>query len=298
MSRIHQALKRAETERTLQSDVAGGAIQDVHVEEMPAIPPLGAIGAFPTPEGRTREFLRFDDLWNHCSAPGWKCDHNLNVFANPAFGPGVKEQFRTLRSRLYQLRDKQPLHTVLVTSSLPAEGKTFLASNMAQSLARQQGCKVLLVDADLRRPGLHHVFGAPCSPGLAGYLKGEADETAVVQRGLPEYLCLIPAGGNAENPAELLANGRLKVLLQTIGPIFDWIILDSPPLLPVSDALLLADLADGVLTVVRSGRTAFDSARRTCQQLRDKNLLGVALNCAAESDNYGSYYYEGRNGEA
>ena len=202
----------------------------------------------------------------------------------------MREQFRTLRSRLYQIRDKQPLRSVLVTSSLPGEGKTFVANNLAHALARQQNCRVLLIDGDLRRPDLHTGLGAPSSPGLSEYLNGLAAELAVIQRGLPEYLCFIAGGTKTDNPAELLANGRLRSLLETIGPVFDWVIVDSPPTLPVSDALALADVCDGVLTVVRAAQTGFDSAQKSCQQLRDKNLLGVALNCADEGVSYGSYY--------
>jgi capsular exopolysaccharide synthesis family protein len=159
-------------------------------------------------------------------------------------------------------------------------------------LARQQNCRVLLIDSDLRRPDLHPGFGAPSSPGLSEYLTGEASEMSVIQRGLPEYLCFIAGGSKPQNPAELIANGRLKSLLQTIGPVFDWVILDSPPTLPVSDALMLAEMCDGVLTVVRAAQTGFDSAQKSCQQLREKNLLGVALNCADEGASYGSYYNE------
>ena len=102
----------------------------------------------------------------------------------------------------------------------------------------------------------------------------------------------MPLSSEHQNPAELIANGRLKSLLQTIGPVFDWVILDSPPTLPVSDALMLAELCGGVLTVIRAAQTGFDSAQKSCQQLREKNLLGVALNCADEGAAYGSYYNE------
>jgi capsular exopolysaccharide synthesis family protein len=241
---------------------------------------------------RAAEFLRFDDIWTQCANPGWRLDLERNVFTDPAAPPAVREQFRTLRSRLYQIRDKQPLRSILVTSSLPGEGKTFVANNLAHALARQQNCRVLLIDADLRRPDLHPGFGAPSSPGLAEYLRGEATEVMIIQRGMPEYLCFIPGGNKPENPAELLANGRLKPLLQTIGPVFDWVIVDSPPTLPVSDALTLAELCDGVLTVIRAAQTGFDSAQKSCHQLREKNLLGVALNCADDAATYGSYYSE------
>src|ERR1700736_128924 len=303
MSRIHEALKRAEQQRTvpleippIMPEVQGHVAAPPTIDESPTTPPPEILDPLAHSEidikTRAAEFLRFDDIWTHCANPGWRLDLERNVFIDPAAPPAVREQFRTLRSRLYQLRDKQPLRSVLVTSSLSGEGKTFVANNLAHALARQQNCRVLLIDADLRRPDLHRGFGAPNSPGLAEYLKGEATEVMIIQRGMPEYLCFTPGGNKVENPAELLANGRLKPLLQTIGPVFDWVIVDSPPTLPVSDALTLAELCDGVLTVIRAAQTGFDSAQKSCHQLREKNLLGVALNCADDAAAYGSYYSE------
>jgi protein-tyrosine kinase len=308
MSRIHEALKRAEQQRTVPLEVPPPVMQEVqdHIAESPATPPPPILDPLVHSEpfirserpvqseldARTRaaEFLRFDDIWSQCSNPGWRLNLERNVFIDPVAPPAVREQFRTLRSRLYQIRDKQPLRSILVTSSLPGEGKTFVANNLAHALSRQQNCRVLLIDADLRRPDLHVGFGAPSSPGLTEYLKGETPEMTVIQRGLPEYLCFVAGGARSENPAELLANGRLKSLLEMIGPVFDWVILDSPPTLPVSDALTLAEMCDGVLTVIRAAQTGFDSAQKSCQQLREKNLLGVALNCADDGAAYGSYY--------
>jgi len=302
MSRIHEALKRAEQERTIplgappvMPDVPASSLEGLpETPAIPAMPPPGLADPLGQPGADVRtgaaDFMRFDDIWSRCAAPGWRLNLERNVFVDPGIPASVREQFRTLRSRLYQLRDKQPLQSVLVTSSLPGEGKTFVSNNLAQALARQENCRVLLIDADLRRPDLHLGLGAPSSPGLSEFLKGDADEMAVIQRGMPEYLCFIAGGSRVENPAELLANGRLKSLMERIGPVFDWVILDSPPTLPVSDALVLAELCDGVLTVVRAAHTGFDTAQKTCQQLRDKNILGVALNCADESAAYGSYY--------
>ena len=298
MSRIHEALKRAEQQRTVPLEVPPPIAPEVqsYVAEPSTTPPPEILDPLAHSEidikTRASEFLRFDDIWTHCANPGWRLNLERNVFIDPGAPPAVREQFRTLRSRLYQIRDKQPLRSVLVTSSLSGEGKTFVANNLAHALARQQNCRVLLIDADLRRPDLHEGFGAPNSPGLSEYLKGEAQEMTIIQRGLPEYLCFIAGGSKPQNPAELIANGRLKSLLQTIGPVFDWVILDSPPTLPVSDALMLAELCDGVLTVIRAAQTGFDSAQKSCQQLREKNLLGVALNCADEGAAYGSYYNE------
>lgn len=202
------------------------------------------------------------------------------------------EEFRTLRSRLYQIREEQPLKKILVTSSLPKEGKSFVAANLAQALVQQPGRRALLIDADLRAPRLHHALGTSPSPGLAEYLLGQSDEVAIMQRGPMENLFFIPSGRNVTSAAELVANGRVKGLLDRVAPLFDWVIMDSPPAVPVSDASLLANDCDGVLMVVRSDATPFDIAQKARQEFRDHHLIGVVLNgVPAGSAAYNPYYY-------
>jgi capsular exopolysaccharide synthesis family protein len=115
-----------------------------------------------------------------------------------------------------------------------------------------------------------------------------------VQHGGHENLCFIAAGAEVTNPSELAASQGLKKLLQIVSPMFDWVIIDTPPVLPVSDAQVMADLVDGVLMVVRAAATNFEDATRASREFRDKNLLGVVLNQAEESQKYGYYseYYE------
>jgi capsular exopolysaccharide synthesis family protein len=139
-------------------------------------------------------------------------------------------------------------------------------------------------------------MGAPSAPGLADYLCGEADEFSIMQNDAQDNFFLIPVGKSVPNPAELLANARLKNLLDRLAPLFDWIIVDTPPVLPVSDASVLAGMCDGVILVVSAGSTAFDLAQAACQEFQDKNLLGVVLNRAEEEATYGAYSYYGGNG--
>src|ERR1700719_1148282 len=203
------------------------------------------------------------------------------------------EEFRTLRSRLYHAREKMPLKKVLVTSALPKEGKSFTAANLAQVLVRQHGRRVLLIDADLRGPRLHMMLGTTSSPGLVDYLQGDCDEFSIMQRGPMENLFFIPSGQETSNPAELVSNGRLKTLLQRVESLFDWIIIDSPPAVPVSDASVLAKACDGVLMVVRSNSTPVDLARRARQEFPDEMLIGAVLNGTSEDAlPYARYYYD------
>jgi len=137
------------------------------------------------------------------------------------------------------------------------------------------------------------MLGTTSSPGLADYLEGKCDEFAVMQRGAVENLFFIPSGHEISDPAELVANGRLQVLMQRVETLFDWIILDSPPAVPVSDASVLATACDGVLMVVRSNSTPIDMAQRARQEFPDKALVGVVLNgIDSDAKNYTRYYYD------
>ena len=202
-------------------------------------------------------------------------DANLVVFENSnAFFPGA-EQFRTLRSRLMRMRETQPLQTILISSAIPAEGKTMVSTNLAYALVRQRGSRVLLVDADLRSPRVHTLLGAPSAPGLADYLQNTAaTELEVMQRGREEGLCFIPAGNHVLHPSELISSDRMKHFLERVKPAFEWIIIDSPPALPVADASVLGGLVDGVLFVVRANATPSEASLKACKELRDAHILG------------------------
>jgi protein-tyrosine kinase len=296
MSRIHEALKKAELER---------ATVGVEVAPPQPVPPITPVpkernlspvaetdGSMHTNVGApvSQDPPEFEELWAHSSHPRWSPDLNVSVF-NPALGLRGAEQFRTLRSKLYQLRGDQQLRILLVTSSVQGEGKTFVASNLAQAIVHQPDRRVLVIDADLRCSRLHVPLGAPSSPGLTDYLRGDADEKSVIQSGPEGHLCFIPGGSETTNPSELLANGRLKTLLDRIAPLFDWVILDSPPCLPVADASVLADHCDGVLFVVRAGLTPSSIVQKGAQELKGKNIVGVVLNTADEETlDHGSYY--------
>ncbi|HUY14162.1 MAG TPA: CpsD/CapB family tyrosine-protein kinase [Terriglobia bacterium] len=297
MSRIHDALKKAEQDRaqSTQSRVeagAPGAPEDAPLASTGVDLPgadLGSQGTVLTTAGAGTA----ESLMTSAAPMEWKPDRRTMVFTNGFSGSAGAEEFRTLRSHLTQLREKQPLQTVLVTSALPGEGKTFVAANLALSIAQQKGRRVLLLDADLRLPQLHVSLGAPANPGLTDYLKNEADLASIIQRGVPENLFFIPGGTLVSNPVELISSGRLKTLLHRLSPLFDWIILDSPPSVPLSDASLLAEHCDGVLLVVRAGVTPFDMAQRASHLFADKHPLGVVLNRVSPHSSYSAYYYSG-----
>jgi protein-tyrosine kinase len=295
MSRIHEALKKAAEERSAQAvNRAASDLVELNVQEEISIKP--PVNGDAHPKHREAEKadpgqLRFEEFAKRCTQSKWRVDSEKSVYSAHSNNSVGAEKFRTLRSRLYQIASAQPLKRILITSSTPAEGKTFVAANLAQSFIRQENRRVLLIDSDLRASRLHLHVGASEIPGLSDYLRGDADEYMVTQVEKDGNLCLIPGGREVSNPSELLHSDRMKQLLERMSLIFDWIILDSPPALAVHDASILADMCDGVLFVVRAGATDFELATKASSEFRDKNLLGVVLNRADKGDSYGSYYY-------
>jgi capsular exopolysaccharide synthesis family protein len=314
MSRIHEALKKAEQERAAsqgglgqsnlgqpnlgQSSFAmpeGSEPARPNEHESSAVATAVSTGGVPLMSSMPSFGSPFslDALLARCPQLEWRPDMKTMLFFNNDDNARGTEEYRTLRSRLYHMREKMTLKKILVTSALPKEGKSFTSSNLAQVLVRQHGRRVLLIDADLRGPRLHMMLGTTASPGLSDYLQGRSDEFSIMQRGPMENLFFIPSGEGISDPAELVANGKLKSLLQRVDALFDWIIIDSPPAVPVSDASVLAKVCDGVLMVVRSNSTPVDMARRAREEFPDQALVGVVLNGAdAEAVPYSRYYYE------
>lgn len=226
----------------------------------------------------------------------WTPDPTAMVCFDKEFLSHGGEEFRTLRSRLNIVRERKTLQKLLITSPIAEDGKSFIAANLAEVLLWQGNRHVLLIDGDLRASRLHVSLGTSSVPGLTDYLSGEADEFAILRRGAQQNLFFIPSGKQASNSSELLENGRLRVLLQRMSTVFDWIIVDSPPVGPVHDAKIIGELCDGVLTVVKAGATPFDLAQRACKEFKEKAFLGVVLN-QVELDamyGYGYGYYRQR----
>ena len=331
MSRIYDALQKAESERQTErkperqeSAVAvqensdeppqdSGAAQSFSVAAAAepqhhffahalaqAEEPRTSLSASPSATGAAGGTL---DL-NQIAAHPWA----LSVQHLPALlerGPAV-EQFRSLRSRLFELRDIRPLKTILVTSGLPQEGKSFIATNLALSLARHKSSKVLLIDGDMRRYTIHHLLGCQSHPGLADFLAGKAKPAEIIQR--PEVspetsldttstvkavlgnLMFVAGGNGGDRAADLSGSPKFAEFLKLAASSFDWIVVDSSPVLPVSDAVNLSRACDGVLLVAREGVTKFKVAQRAQSELKAANVLGFVLNAVQEAPEVGGYY--------
>jgi receptor protein-tyrosine kinase len=201
------------------------------------------------------------------------------------------EEFRTLRTRLNHLQTLQPLHSAIVTSPSPAEGKTFTAVNLALAEAQLTESSVLLGDFDLRRPIIHNLFQIKRSPGISDYLTGQCTFAQALRKVEGMNLYLLPAGSAVKNPLELLNMRQVKALFEELPRTFNWSIFDTPPLLFSADANLLATLADGAILVVKIGSTTFDNVTRAMQSLCENNVLGIVANGARASELYSKYTY-------
>lgn len=214
----------------------------------------------------------------------------------------ITEAYRGIRASLFYATPSEEIKTLSVTSCRPREGKTTTSANLALSIA-QTGKKVLLIDGDLHRPSVHRTLDIPNDRGLTSVLVGEVGWnealTPVIHEGAPlDCLDVMTAGPKSPAPSELLDSQRMKQLLETVRAAYDWVIVDTPPVLFVSDARILSVLCDGVLVVVRAGTSTRSLVARTQEQLLNvrARLIGSILNNVRVSRvgrNYSSYYVYG-----
>jgi receptor protein-tyrosine kinase len=278
MSRVHDALRRAEK----TGELAQPVVQQPHPEPRTATaPPVATVDM----GGNLAGLLELVEEVPFRTAT----DSLLIDTTRPHEAP--MEEFRTLRTRLNHMQSLQPIHTVVVTSASPAEGKSLTAANLALAEAHLAGNTTLLADFDFRRPLIHTMFGIDRGPGITDYLMGQAPLHKVIKRIAGTNLYVMPAGSAVINPLELLNLREVKHLLDRLPSLFQWVIMDSPPLLFAADANLLGTLSDGTLLVVRIGHTTIDSVTRAMQSLCNNNVLGIVVNGARRGELYSKYTY-------
>jgi protein-tyrosine kinase len=225
------------------------------------------------------------------------------VLTDETLNTHFAEAYRALRANISFSSIDRPVKSILVTSAAPREGKTTTVINLGIIMA-QAGLQVLIVDADFRRPSLHHIFGflpngKRALPGLSNLIVGNARiEDVRLPSGFAR-VALVPVGIVPPNPNELISSQRMKSVMAELAEDVDIVLIDSPPCLLYSDAYLLAPLADGVLYVVRSGSQDKAAQRRVQRQLQQAKarMLGVVFNDAQVDESAGSYsYYYANNG--
>lgn len=200
------------------------------------------------------------------------------------------EAFRLLGVRLRHLQQVRPLKMILITSTVPEEGKSMIAANLACSLAARTEQRILLLEGDVRRPSLSRVFGLGKNPGICEWLQGERSLMMCIYHLEGPELWILPAGSSPSNPLELVQSGRLSALMDQLAAYFDWIIIDSPPVLPLADASVWTQLADGILLVTRQGTTQKKQLQKGLDTLDAKKVIGAVLNSSKNAEG-NDYYY-------
>ena len=200
------------------------------------------------------------------------------------------EAMRLLTVRLRDLRRIKPLKKVLVTSTIPREGKSTISANLACALARGNEEKTLLIEGDVRLPTLRQMFGIEVVPGISELIEDGRDASECVHYLDEAGVWVLPTGRIPRNPLEVLQSERLPEVMDHLAECFDWIVIDSPPVLPLADTSIWMRLVDGILLVARQGTTEKQQLQRGLEALVPQKVIGALLNCSVASA-YSDYYY-------
>ena len=283
MSHIFDALQRSEAERTggepssfsVATELLRVAEQKIHAPAVNVSAPVAVLAPMESLE-------QFPSLPVMIPSP----NRLVSISEQESL---AAEKFRFLAVRLRTLQQSRPLKKILITSTMPEEGKSTVSANLACTLARRKQQKTLLLEGDLRRPTLARQFGLPPVPGLCEWLQGEK-ETVNIYRLESLGFWILPAGSTPQNPLELMQSGKLSPLMEQLTGWFDWIIIDSPPVLPLADTSMWARVADGILMVTRKGTTQKKQLLRGLEALEKSKLLGALVN--GSTDAVHSDYYQ------
>jgi capsular exopolysaccharide synthesis family protein len=291
MTRLADALERANA-RAAAAPAA--AVPAVPLYAPPA-PPLTLVnGAAAEPDTRAAGGTPLIALPNRPNGPAaWRTDPELigKLVGTDDFSSGAREQYRKLAALLHHAQVERGLKVVMTSSALPGEGKSLTAVNTALTLSESYQRRVLLIDADLRRPTIQRLFGIPPIAGLNEALKAPEDTTMTVTQ-ITERLFVLPAGRPDADPIGGLTSPRMQRVLAHASSLFDWVIVDTPPLGLLPDASLLTNWVGGVLLVVRCGKAPFQLVKRTVEAVTRERIIGVIMNAVdlAHDRNAGGYY--------
>ena len=288
MSRVYEALQRSQGE---SPDPSASPL----VTDQPEAAGAAAV-AVETPGALLSPAEPADGNWLNVPAervlhPVPRPEQRLVAMTDPECHGA--EMFRVLATRLAHMQDRRHLHKLLITSSVVDEGKSVVSANLALTLARRSGERVLLVEADLRRPSVSPLFSTTPLRGICEWSEGKlALEDCLYQlRDTPVWL--LAAGHRMDEPLPLLESGRFAKMLESVSVGFDWVLLDATPLLPMADSTSIARLCDGVLVVVRDGYTRKKVLNKAIATLDKSKLLGVVFNQASMLNvDYDRYYGE------
>lgn len=289
MSRIDDALRRTQgpkaegptANRSQHQFLPAWTVSDPDPAAALARDPVPVTEVFSNPPAEgvrdSAGFLHFSRRWRERLAGG------------PDGDPALIEQFRRLAATLHHAHLNNGLRSVMVTSALPGDGKTLTSVNLALVLAESYRYKVLLVDADLRRPSIPNVVDLGMGSGLSEALRASTDQRLALVPITPR-LTLLPAGQPIANSIEALTSPRMRQILEEAEERFDWVILDSPPIGPTTDARILTQMVGGALFVIQAARTPYPDVKKAVDALGRDQIIGIVLN-GVEATAADAYYY-------
>jgi len=241
----------------------------------------------PVAERENKPLTRPDD-------PGVLTQVNLDSSSKLIVGPNRNavslEQYRRLAATLHEAQVEKGLKTVMVTSATSREGKTLTVVNLALTLSESYGRRVLLIDADLRRPAIHEVLGIPNDRGLSEVLREASLDLPLVH--VSPHLAVLTSGRHAQNPQAALSSEMMRTLLQDTAERFDWVLVDTPPVGLLSDAQILGHVAQAVVFVIRAGSTPFQLVEKAVAELGRDRIIGTVLNGLEDYAIRASGYYD------
>jgi capsular exopolysaccharide synthesis family protein len=218
------------------------------------------------------------------------------VVGSPQISPAAVEQYRRLAAVLHEAQVERGIKSLVVSSAVPREGKTLTITNLALTLSDGYHSRVLLIDADLRRPAVHDVLGIPNTRGLKEALQGDSASVRLVD--VSRFLSVLPAGQPTPNPVAELTGERMASILREAAKSFDWVLIDTPPMGLLPDAQHLARLTDGVLLVIGAGSTDYNIVQRAIAEVGADRIVGTILNRVQESAIPMTTYYDHYYGAA
>lgn len=318
MSRIFDALQRSEAEQLGRRPSSGGDATELlqHAErravsqwETTAVPEYngsgngdhaaanGAVTAVENgttradvPAAQDAQLREFPEVFMQCQTlqvPALSQERLISVWDKDS---PASEAFRLLAVRMRHIRRDRGIRRLLITSTIPQEGKSLVSANLACTLSLRAQQKVVLLEGDLRRPSLTQLFELAGRPGMCEWLRDERDLSGCMYQFPNPRFWLLPAGSSAGNYLELLQSGKITKLIEEVAQYFDWVIVDSPPILPLADTSIWSRLADGILLVTRQGRTEKQQLQRGLDMIEQQKLIGAVLN-SSSNPAHGDYYY-------
>ena len=267
MGKIFDALEKSKKEKVIKSEMIPANKPEPHVTAPPVAPVM--------------ETIKSNNINN-----------KLIVLTAP--DSFEAESFKLLRAQILFSKDRERPRSIMVTSAMPGDGKTFVAANLAASIAMGIDDHVLLVDCDLRRSSLHNMFGLSNRNGLHEYLKNEKELSELLIKTSINKLSFLSAGSIPHNPSELLASGDMKSFLEEVRDRYDdrFIILDTPPSQIMAESNIISNFVDGVIFVVRENVTPSDMVRKAVASFQKDKLLGIVVNCHTQLQKKHAYYYK------